>query len=124
MVPLSSFGLNSVISHYLTSREWKDPEILATSILLRLFGSFISLGMIVFAAYYLLLIEKNMALLLIILGFSSLFNIFDNINDIASLLDKPVPEEMRALGFENAKKSDLKNHIHLLTDLWNKVRPT
>jgi len=45
--------------------------------------------------------------------------IFDDVKDIANLLEGPVPEEMRMLGFENAKKSDLKSHINLLTDLWN-----
>jgi len=80
MVPLSSFGLNSVISHYLVKQEYSDAELIGTSLLLRFFGSFISLGLIVFAAIFFLPIKTDDVFFLIILGVASLFNILGVIN--------------------------------------------
>ncbi|WP_199305658.1 glycosyltransferase [Pseudanabaena sp. FACHB-2040] len=47
--------------------------------------------------------------------------LYDSINDVPDIISKPVPEEMREAGFSQAKKSDIRGHKHLLTDLWDNV---
>lgn len=44
--------------------------------------------------------------------------LYDSIEELVDILKKPVPEAMRRQGFENAKRFDIKEQIHLLTDLW------
>jgi hypothetical protein len=44
--------------------------------------------------------------------------LYESIGDIVDLISGPVPEEMRELGFEQAKKSDIFEHKRLLTNLW------
>ena len=44
--------------------------------------------------------------------------LFDQIEDAAALLRKPFPEEMRRKGFAHARKSDVREHIYLLENLW------
>jgi hypothetical protein len=44
--------------------------------------------------------------------------IYDHISELPSIVSQPPPQEMREAGFEAAKKSDIRNHLHLLTDLW------
>jgi hypothetical protein len=48
--------------------------------------------------------------------------LFDSIHDITGMIQKPVPEEMREAGFEQAKNSNINEHKRLLTDLWDQVR--
>ncbi len=47
--------------------------------------------------------------------------VFDSVEEIVDIVSKPVPEEMREKGFEQAKKSDVREHLPVLTDLWGKV---
>jgi hypothetical protein len=45
--------------------------------------------------------------------------LFDSIAELPDILSKPYPEEMRQKGFEQSKKSDIRRHVKLLTDLWD-----
>jgi hypothetical protein len=45
--------------------------------------------------------------------------LYDSIDELAGIVSCPVPDEMRERGFEQAKKSDIERHKHLLTDLWD-----
>lgn len=45
--------------------------------------------------------------------------LYDSIDELPAIVSAPVPEEMRERGFEQAKKSDIERHKHLLTDLWD-----
>ncbi len=47
--------------------------------------------------------------------------LYDSIGEAADIISKPFPEEMRRIGFEHAKKSDIYEHKVLLSDLWRKV---
>jgi hypothetical protein len=47
--------------------------------------------------------------------------LYDSIGEVASIISKPFPEEMRRLGFIQAKKSDIFEHKRILTDLWAKA---
>lgn len=47
--------------------------------------------------------------------------LYDSIEELVDILKNPVPEAMRRQGFNNAKRFDIKAHIHLLTDLWRVV---
>ena len=47
--------------------------------------------------------------------------LYDSIGEVAELLRKPFPEELRQAGFEHAKKSDVNLHKSILTDLWTKA---
>lgn len=40
---------------------------------------------------------------------------------VPKIISQPYPDEMREIGFEQAKKSDIENHKHLLTDLWDRA---
>jgi hypothetical protein len=44
--------------------------------------------------------------------------LFDRIEDAAEIIRRPFAETMRRQGFEQARKSDVRQHIHLLEDLW------
>ena len=46
--------------------------------------------------------------------------LFNTIEEVSKIIQHDVPNEMRELGFEQAKKSDINAHIHKLTDLWVK----
>ncbi len=46
--------------------------------------------------------------------------LFDSIDDVAGIISQPFDEERRQLGFDQAKKSDVRSHISLLTDLWDR----
>jgi glycosyltransferase involved in cell wall biosynthesis len=50
--------------------------------------------------------------------------LYDSIEKAAEIIRKPVPPEIREAGFEQAKKSDIARHKHLLTDLWDKAGGT
>ena len=45
--------------------------------------------------------------------------LFDTVDELPAIVSGPVPEEMRERGFEQARKSDIERHRHLLTDLWD-----
>lgn len=45
--------------------------------------------------------------------------LYDSIDELPAIVSAPVPEEMRERGFEQARKSDIERHKHLLTDLWD-----
>ena len=47
--------------------------------------------------------------------------VYDAIDDVPAILDRPYPEDMRAAGFEQAQRSDIARHKHLLTDLWDRA---
>ncbi len=47
--------------------------------------------------------------------------LFDSVSDVASIVSKPFPQELRELGFEHARRSDIANHITILTDLWDEA---
>lgn len=44
--------------------------------------------------------------------------IYDTLEEVAEIIRQPFPDAMRKAGFEHARKSDIRTHIHLLTDLW------
>jgi glycosyltransferase involved in cell wall biosynthesis len=45
--------------------------------------------------------------------------VYDTMEDAARIISQPFPEELRQMGFEQARKSDIEQHKHLLTDLWD-----
>ena len=44
--------------------------------------------------------------------------LYDNVEDIAEIVAKPVPEATREEGFELARRSDINVHKQQLLDLW------
>jgi hypothetical protein len=46
--------------------------------------------------------------------------LFDSVDEVSRIIAEPFDEERRQLGFEQAKKSDVRSHISLLTDLWDR----
>jgi hypothetical protein len=44
---------------------------------------------------------------------------YDSIQEVPDIINKPYPQEMREIGFEHAKKSDIDRHKNILTDLWD-----
>ena len=44
--------------------------------------------------------------------------VFNTLEEVADIISKPFPDEMRQRGFGWAKRCDIADHIHLLTDLW------
>lgn len=47
--------------------------------------------------------------------------VYGSLDEAKRILSQPLAEEIRQRGFEQAKKSDIANHKHLLTDLWDGV---
>lgn len=47
--------------------------------------------------------------------------VFDTVEEAAKIVSQPFPAELRERGFELAKRSDVKRHIHQLEDLWKKA---
>lgn len=47
--------------------------------------------------------------------------LYDSLDEAARLVRGPVPEEIRAAGFEQARRSDIARHRTLLTDLWRRA---
>ncbi len=45
--------------------------------------------------------------------------LYESVDELPAIVSGPVPEEMRERGFEQARKSDIERHRHLLTDLWD-----
>lgn len=46
---------------------------------------------------------------------------YRSLAEAREILSRPFPEALRERGFEQARKSDIQRHKHLLTDLWAKV---
>lgn len=44
--------------------------------------------------------------------------VYDSLDQVAEIIRNPLPEEVRERGFEQARKSDIEGHKHLLTRLW------
>lgn len=44
--------------------------------------------------------------------------LYDDVMDVREIVAGPVPEEMREAGFELARRSDIRQHIGVLTSLW------
>jgi hypothetical protein len=44
--------------------------------------------------------------------------LFDSVSQVRDIIAKPFPDELRELGFEQAKKSDAFEHKKILTKLW------
>lgn len=49
---------------------------------------------------------------------------FTSLAEAQEIVSKPFPAEMRELGFEAAKRSDIGAHKHILTDLWEGLGST
>lgn len=49
--------------------------------------------------------------------------LYSSLDEVAHRIRGRVPDEIREAGFIQARKSDIEEHKHLLTDLWDKVRP-
>ena len=47
--------------------------------------------------------------------------IYSSIEEAAEIIKSPPPKDIRQRGFENARKSDIQQHKHLLTDLWHRA---
>jgi hypothetical protein len=47
--------------------------------------------------------------------------LYDSIKDVARIISQPFPDEMRQMGFEHAKKSDVFRHKKVLIDLWQRA---
>ncbi len=47
--------------------------------------------------------------------------LFQSLDELPEILSRPYPEEMRLLGFEAAKRCDIEQHKHLLSDAWDAV---
>lgn len=47
--------------------------------------------------------------------------LYDSIREVRAIISQPFPEELRQRGFEHAKKSDIRRHKYILTDLWQKA---
>lgn len=44
--------------------------------------------------------------------------LFDSLDEVAEIVSRPFPEALRQRGFELARRSDINQHIGLLTGLW------
>jgi hypothetical protein len=44
--------------------------------------------------------------------------VYDSLDEAAEIISQPYPDSMRNAGFEHARRSDIRAHAHLLTDLW------
>jgi hypothetical protein len=47
--------------------------------------------------------------------------LFDSVNEVAEIISKPFPEELREMGFKHSKKSDVFEHKTILTNLWRQA---
>jgi glycosyltransferase involved in cell wall biosynthesis len=47
--------------------------------------------------------------------------LFDRIGDVQKIVSQPVPDEIREIGFEQARKSDVRQHIDVLERLWQRA---
>ena len=49
--------------------------------------------------------------------------LYDSLDDAARIVSQPFPEELRQRGFEAARRSDIREHITLLENLWPRPSP-
>lgn len=47
--------------------------------------------------------------------------LYDSISQVLEIISKPFPAELREMGFEHAKKSDIFSHRASLFKLWQKA---
>ena len=47
--------------------------------------------------------------------------LFNSVNEVAEIISKPFPEELREMGFKHGKKSDVFEHKAILTNLWRQA---
>lgn len=47
--------------------------------------------------------------------------VFDTVDDVRKIVSRPFPDELRERGFEQARKSDIRCHKTVLTDLWQRA---
>jgi len=47
--------------------------------------------------------------------------LYDSLEEVAQILRRPFPEEMRQQGFELARRADVRTHIRTLIELWQPV---
>ncbi|WP_432471662.1 hypothetical protein [Amphritea sp. HPY] len=48
--------------------------------------------------------------------------LYDSVEELVEIVKKPVSEQMRQRGFENARRYDIRTNIHQLTDLWDPLQ--
>ena len=48
--------------------------------------------------------------------------LYNSISEVPDIICRPYPTEMREIGFEQAKKSDISQHKSVLTDIWDRAR--
>jgi glycosyltransferase involved in cell wall biosynthesis len=51
-------------------------------------------------------------------------HLYKSIDELPEILSRPYPEEKRQLGFESARRFDIEQHKHLLSDVWNQCGST
>jgi hypothetical protein len=47
--------------------------------------------------------------------------IYDSLDEVREIIRQPYPESMRRAGFEHARRSDVREHLPLLTNLWHQA---
>ena len=47
--------------------------------------------------------------------------LYKDIHEVKDIISAPPSAELREAGYEQARKSDVKSHIHRLTELWDRV---
>ena len=47
--------------------------------------------------------------------------VYDSLDDVVDILQQPYPASMRSAGFEHARRSDIREHLPLLTNLWDQA---
>lgn len=48
--------------------------------------------------------------------------LYTSLAEVRDIISQPFPAELREIGFENAKRSDIRAHKAILTALWDRVR--
>lgn len=49
--------------------------------------------------------------------------LYESVSEVVDVVAGPVPEDAREQGFAQARRSDIREHRHLLTDLWRPALP-
>jgi glycosyltransferase involved in cell wall biosynthesis len=47
--------------------------------------------------------------------------LFDTVQDVKDIISRPFPDELREIGFEHARRSDIREHLPALTGLWERA---
>jgi glycosyltransferase involved in cell wall biosynthesis len=50
--------------------------------------------------------------------------LYNTLSEVPEIISKPFPEELRQMGFQQARKSDIFEHRNLLFKLWQKSAPS